>query len=203
MPPDPTPPLPLAANRAALSNRISMLLASQSSVLKTMNLTRAPASISARRPPDADDDPDLLRGSRANEGVGYVPEAKDTPTLGNARELRMLRGGKKAARRGDGRSLRKDESESEDDVGRSALGKRKRPPRAAGNADVAGAVPLAEADVEANTGDNGVPVVVPPVAEVTADEAVNDAVQDVKDGNEGGEKKRKKNKKKKPMTAIA
>ncbi|KAH7146469.1 hypothetical protein EDB81DRAFT_795293 [Dactylonectria macrodidyma] len=210
MPPDPTPPLPLAANRAALSNRISMLLASQSSVLKTMNLTRAPPSTSARlltRPPD-DDDADLMRGSRANEGVGYVPEAKDAPAIGTTREMRLLRGGKaakaaKAARKGDGRSLRRDDSESEDEVGRSALGKRKRPPRAAESVVAAETVLLAEAGVEATKGDENGPVVLP-VRGIAADEAVEDAVQDVKDGDEGAKKKRKKkNKKKKPKIATA
>ncbi|RSL66307.1 hypothetical protein CEP54_003816 [Fusarium duplospermum] len=91
MAPDPAPPLPLAANRAALSNRISLLLASQSSVLKTMNLSKPPTT-KRRAIPEDDNDDDLVRGSRPNEGVGYVPDKKDAQKIGNAKEERMLRG---------------------------------------------------------------------------------------------------------------
>lgn len=132
MAPDPAPPLPLAANRAALSNRISLLLASQSTVLRTMNLGKPAAAATTKRrasPAENDDDNDLVRGSRPNEGVGYVPDKKDAQRVGSAREERMLRGGKRPGARGVVRGGRVEESESEDDVGRSALGKRKRPRR--------------------------------------------------------------------------
>ncbi|KAM5345777.1 hypothetical protein ACJ41O_011638 [Fusarium nematophilum] len=136
MPPDPTPPLPLAANRAALSNRISLLLSSQSSVLKTMNLSRPPPPSSStasaqRRRNLPDDDEDFARGSRPNEGVGYVPDKKDAQKMVNSKEERMLRGRTGKMGRGGGKAMgrRVDESESEEEVGRSALGKRKRPRR--------------------------------------------------------------------------
>ncbi|KAJ4269570.1 hypothetical protein NW762_001237 [Fusarium torreyae] len=128
MPPEPPPPLPVASNHAALSNRISMLLASQSGVLKTMNLSR-PAPTKRRTLPDDNDD-DLTRGggARPNEGVGYVPEKKDVQKFGNAKEERMLRG--RIGKNGVGKTkARVEESESEEEAGRSALGKRKRPRR--------------------------------------------------------------------------
>lgn len=198
MAPDPAPPLPLAANRAALSNRISMLLASQSSVLKTMSLTRPPATATAtaaRRAPPPDED-DFLRGPRPNEGVGYVADAQDVAKPANSREERLLRG---KVRKGNGKTLRKEESESEDDVGRSALGKRKRPRREVVSADAAETVPQVDTSADVDMDDNtkgeedNVPVV---------NEAAEDTVQDVSD--EGSKKKRKrKNKKKKQKSAIA
>ncbi|KAH6971791.1 hypothetical protein BKA56DRAFT_677865 [Ilyonectria sp. MPI-CAGE-AT-0026] len=202
MAPDPAPPLPLAANRAALSNRISMLLASQSSVLKTMSLTRPPATATAaRRAPPPDED-DFLRGPRPNEGVGYVADAKDVAKPANSREERLLRG---KVRKGNGKTLRKEESESEDDVGRSALGKRKRPRREVMRADAGETAPQVDmsADVDMDNDTKGEEGNVPVVNEVV-NEAAEDTVQDVKDNDEGPKKKRKrKNKKKKQKTAIA
>ncbi|KAM0194244.1 hypothetical protein ACHAPA_005074 [Fusarium lateritium] len=124
MAPEP-PPLPVAANHATLSNKLSLLIASRSSVLENMSLSR-PATTKRRVIPDDNDD-DLTRGTaRPNDGVGYVPEEKDKQKFANAKEERMLRG--RLAKAGTGKAKKKvDESESEEEAGRSALGKRKRP----------------------------------------------------------------------------
>ncbi|RSL90643.1 hypothetical protein CEP51_000655 [Fusarium floridanum] len=192
MAPDPAPPLPLAANRAALSNRISLLLASQSSVLKTMNLSKpAPNSTAKRRTiPENHNDDDLVGGSRPNEGVGYVPDKKDAQKIGNAKEERMLRGrllGK------DGKSFKKrvEESESEDDVGRSALGKRKRPRKEVEPEQEAESTEKVEEKVVEADGDVSM-----------KDDDVKDESQQVTPSDEGANKKRKKkNKKKKKQKA--
>ncbi|KAF4981834.1 hypothetical protein FDECE_17622, partial [Fusarium decemcellulare] len=187
MPPDPTPPLPLAANRAALSNRISLLLASQSSVLKTMNLSRPAPSSTSKRRAAPDDDDDLARGSRPNEGVGYVPEKKDAQKFGNSKEERMLRGriAKDSAKGGKSRKL--DESESEDEVGRSALGKRKRPRRET--------QPEAKTEAEEQTGETE-------IAKSDGDVDMQDDVKNTEDAQEvkqsdgmTNKKRKKKNKK--------
>lgn len=75
--------------------------------------------------PDNNDE-DLTRGARPNEGLGYVPEKKDVQKFANSKEERMLRGRLNKDAKGN---LKKkaEESESEDEAGRSALGKRKRP----------------------------------------------------------------------------
>ncbi|KAM0428986.1 hypothetical protein ACHAPT_006790 [Fusarium lateritium] len=191
MAPDPAPPpLPLAANRAALSNRINLLLASQSSVLKTMNLTRAPAPTSTtkrRAVPDDDNDDDLVRGSRPNEGVGYVPDKKDAQKFGNAKEERMLRG-KKMGRDGKPVKGKVEESESEDDVGRSALGKRKRPRREV------------ESEKEAEATEKTEEQTVEIDADVSMKDdvvKVGDEAQQVTPSDESVNKKRKKKNKKK------
>ncbi|KAK7415917.1 hypothetical protein QQZ08_012185 [Neonectria magnoliae] len=199
MPPDPTP-LPLAANRAALSNRISLLLASQSSVLKTMALSRPPPSSTRRAPPPVDDEADL-RAARPNEGVGYVPSAKDAARVANAREERMLRGRRVA--KGSGKSRRREDSESEEDVGRSALGKRKRPRRDADKVDVGGSDLNVEESTHVDMGEEakGEEGLVQPVAIAHEHNAC-----DVQESDEGAKKKRKrknKNKKKKPKTTEA
>ncbi|KAF7535399.1 hypothetical protein G7Z17_g13208 [Cylindrodendrum hubeiense] len=106
-------------------------------------------------------------------------------------------------------SIRKEESESEEDVGRSALGKRKRPRREVEKPDAAEAVPDVGESADVEMGDNtkGDEGDVPAVTEVVEDvavEATEAAVQDIKDGDEGAKKKRKrKNKKKKPKSAVA
>ncbi|KPM39133.1 hypothetical protein AK830_g7416 [Neonectria ditissima] len=203
MPPDPTPPLPLAANRAALSNRISLLLASQSSVLKTMALTRPPPP--TRRAPIPDDDTDL-RAARPNEGVGYVPDAKDAARVANAREERMLRGGRVA--KGNGKSRRKDDSESEDEVGRSALGKRKRPRREVDKSDAGATISRigesADVDIDDDMKEGDTKAEENLVQPATI--AQEHTVHGVQESDEGGKKKRKrknKNKKKKPKTIEA
>ncbi|KAL2687727.1 hypothetical protein Neosp_005290 [[Neocosmospora] mangrovei] len=194
MAPDPAPPLPLAANRAALSNRISLLLASQSSVLKTMNLSKPAAPTTKRRTiPENDNDDDLVRGSRPNEGVGYVPDKKDAQKIGNAKEERMLRG--RLGR--DGKVVKKgkvDESESEDDVGRSALGKRKRPRREVEPEQEQEAEKEGEPTekVEKNFEVDG------DVSMKDNDVKVGDETQAVTPSDQGAKKRKKKNKKKKP-----
>ncbi|RSL97059.1 hypothetical protein CDV31_013220 [Fusarium ambrosium] len=199
MAPDPAPPLPLAANRAALSNRISLLLASQSSVLKTMNLGKPPPppTTKHRRLAVPENDDDLVGGSRPNEGVGYVPDKKDAQKIGNAKEERMLRGrllGK------DGKSFKKrvEESESEDDVGRSALGKRKRPRKEV--------EPEQEAEPEKE--DESTEKVEEKTAEVDGDINMKDGnvkvegeAQQVTPSDESANKKRKKKNKKKKQKA--
>ncbi|VUC34722.1 unnamed protein product [Clonostachys rosea] len=139
MAPDKPPPLPLAPDRAALSNRISLLLSGQSSVLKTMNQSSSSsgASTTTKRQPTKHhrpDEEDLFREyARPNEGVGYVADAAKAKSDDAAREDRMLRGrllGKRkdlnAGRRGQRPA---DEDEEDDEGGRSSLGKRKRPKR--------------------------------------------------------------------------
>ncbi|KAI8673418.1 hypothetical protein NCS55_00661800 [Fusarium keratoplasticum] len=197
MAPDPAPPLPLAANRAALSNRISLLLASQSSVLKTMNLSKPAAPTTKRRAIPDDNDDDLVRGSRPNEGVGYVPDKKDAQKVGNTKEERMLRG--RLGR--EGKVVKKgkvEESESEDDVGRSALGKRKRPRREV--------EPEPEQEPEKEGESTG--KVEEQTVEVDGDVSmkdddvkVGDEAQAVTQSDEGANKKRKKKNKKKKQKA--
>lgn len=194
MAPDPAPPLPLAANRAALSNRISLLLASQSSVLKTMNLSKPAAAPTTKRRavPENDNDDDLVRGSRPNEGVGYVPDKKDAQKIGNTKEERMLRG--RLGR--DGKVVKKgkvEESESEDDVGRSALGKRKRPRREVEPEPKQEPEKEGESTekVEKNVEVDG------DVSMKDDDVKVGDEAQEVTPSDQGANKKRKKKNKKK------
>ncbi|KAL7944619.1 hypothetical protein V8C42DRAFT_325377 [Trichoderma barbatum] len=136
------PPLPLAPDRAAISNKISLLLSSRTSLLKTLNppssaTTSTTAQSSSRRyNVNADDIEQLFSGARPNEGVGYVPDRKAAAAgEAAAREDRMLRGrllgkgqrnGKGAAAGGKRFAA---ESESDEEPGRSGLGKRKRPRR--------------------------------------------------------------------------
>lgn len=142
--------LPVAANHAALTNRISMLLASQSSILKTLNPSSAskrPSSTSkkhtttdihAKTQAEKDDEDLFKNAARPNEGVGYIPP-KTGAAADKTKEDRELRGrvlGKRGAeivaerQRMQKLKKKKKEEESEDeDLGRSALGKRKRPRR--------------------------------------------------------------------------
>lgn len=209
MPPDPTPPpLPLAANRAALSNKISLLLASQSSVLKTMNLTR-PSHPPTKRRIINDNDDDLLRGAKPNEGVGYVPEKKELK-LGNSKEDRMLRG--RLMREAKERQKWKEESESEEDVGRSALGKRKRPRREGNTHEVGVKDGTADTDAADVTMSNDVQDSGTQIKEGEVDDAVIAAKNDIL-VNQAGEdktniqdkgtkkKRKRKNKNKKKVTA--
>lgn len=136
-PPDKPPPLPLAPDRAGLSNRISLLIASQSSVLKSMNLkpsaARRKATSTQSSSHNASDDEDLFRGatgSRPNEGVGYVPDKAQSSKDALSKEDKMLRGrilGKRGAEGAkDGKRKVVVEEEEDEDPGRSSLGKRKR-----------------------------------------------------------------------------
>lgn len=149
--PDKPPPLPLAPDRAALSNRISLLIASRSSVLKSMNLSSSTAAAQRRKQQhaaastttasrhdphgeDAEDDSDLFR-SRPNEGVGYIPDRAQVHKDALSKEDRMLRGrilGKKGGAAEGGSAARAKrtlglDDDDDDDPGRSSLGKRKRP----------------------------------------------------------------------------
>ncbi|KAL6906622.1 hypothetical protein GGI43DRAFT_395315 [Trichoderma evansii] len=130
-------PLPLAPDRAAISNKISLLLSGRTSLLKTLN----PPSSAAQTPTtqrrhhaiSSDDIEQLFSGPRPNEGVGYVPDAKAAGKDAASKEDRMLRGrllGKgKGARNQKGGKAFTAESESDEEPGRSGLGKRKRPRR--------------------------------------------------------------------------
>ncbi|PNP81388.1 hypothetical protein FNYG_05420 [Fusarium nygamai] len=124
MAPEPPQPFPVATNRDAIANTLSLLLASRTSIGKSMPLTRDLPRKQRTVPLDNDDD--LTRGARPNEGLGYVPEKKDVQKFANSKEERMLRGRLNKDAKGN---LKKkaEESESEDEAGRSALGKRKRP----------------------------------------------------------------------------
>ncbi|KAJ4864409.1 hypothetical protein T069G_00939 [Trichoderma breve] len=132
------PPLPLAPDRAAISNKISLLLSNRTSLLKTLNppssSTAQQTTQTRRHKVNADDIEQLFSGPRPNEGVGYVPDRKAAAGDAAAREDRMLRGrllGKKGQRDGKGgkKFAAAVESESDEEEGRSGLGKRKRPRR--------------------------------------------------------------------------
>ncbi|PKK48703.1 hypothetical protein CI102_6041 [Trichoderma harzianum] len=132
------PPLPLAPDRAAISNKISLLLSNRTSLLKTLNPPSSSSSSQTtqtrRHKVNADDIEQLFSGPRPNEGVGYVPDRKAAAGDAAAREDRMLRGrllGKKGQRDGKGgkKFAAAVESESDEEPGRSGLGKRKRPRR--------------------------------------------------------------------------
>ncbi|KAH6604910.1 hypothetical protein Trco_006617 [Trichoderma cornu-damae] len=130
------PPLPLAPDRAAISNQISLLLSSRASLLGTLN--PAPSPSAARTCPrrhhvvSPDDVEQLFAGPRPNEGVGYVPDGSAA-----SREDGMLRGRLLGKRHKSGKASAAGsrfavESESDEEPGRSGLGKRKRPRRGAG-----------------------------------------------------------------------
>lgn len=155
-------PLPLAPDHAALSNRISLLISQRSSLLKTLLPNRAASTTTAtsrnrslRRDGNYegdDDDSDLFQGARANEGVGYVSEKAAT---GGSRDDKVLRGrlmGKQnagAAGVGTRRwAATRAASVSDDEEGRSGLGKKRKPRREPPPAD-------AEADVVASEDQQG------------------------------------------------
>ncbi|KAF3077145.1 hypothetical protein CFAM422_000821 [Trichoderma lentiforme] len=129
------PPLPLAPDRAAISNKISLLLSNRTSLLKTLNppsSSSSSAQQTRRHKVNADDIEQLFSGPRPNEGVGYVPDRKAAAGDAAAREDRMLRGrllGKKGQSGKGGKKFAAVESESDEEPGRSGLGKRKRPRR--------------------------------------------------------------------------
>ncbi|ATY60153.1 hypothetical protein A9K55_006451 [Cordyceps militaris] len=129
--------LPVAA--AALSNRVSMLFAAQSSLLRTLSASsssgRAAPTTHRQTQADIDEDEALFKSAyHPGGGVGYVPPAADTATSNTDRELRGRILGKRGPllerEKRDGRRKKKaEESDEDEDVGRSALGKRKRPRR--------------------------------------------------------------------------
>ncbi|PNY27347.1 Uncharacterized protein TCAP_02735 [Tolypocladium capitatum] len=133
--PPPAPSLPVAAEHAILSNRISLLFAKQSSLRATLNRASAErphATALRQRATDDDDDDDCGGGgggANPHAGPGYTSTDKETA---QGATDRMLRGRLLGKRRADGSAARARpgaESESEEDEGRSALGKRKRPRR--------------------------------------------------------------------------
>ncbi|KAG5938314.1 hypothetical protein E4U53_008031 [Claviceps sorghi] len=111
MPTQPPAPLPLATNRAALSNKISLLLAQRTSLLRS--LTRDAGSAAPHTP----DEPPA---TRPNEGVGYVRPAEGTAPDDPLR--RRLLGKRK---KGDA-PRRVYESESDSEEGRGSLGRKRR-----------------------------------------------------------------------------
>ncbi|KHN99220.1 uncharacterized protein MAM_02918 [Metarhizium album ARSEF 1941] len=146
--PDKPPPLPVAVDRLAISNRLSMLLADRSALARKLLVPRS--SGAPRQPPGrggtrlaaaaaADDDDGTSPGAPANQGVGYVPEraGRDAKHEDNkALRARML-GKRRGRERGRGRESKGDgDSESDDVEGRGSLGRRKRPRRGeAGDGD--------------------------------------------------------------------
>ncbi|KAK2592940.1 hypothetical protein QQS21_009347 [Conoideocrella luteorostrata] len=126
------PPLPLAPNRTAIANQISLLLSQRSSLLKPLTAQSSVADHKTKRlrpevGHDNNDDTEFFKESRPNDGVGYVPETtKTTTTRGGSREERMLRGrlwGRRKEGVAAGRASRLAESESDDEEGRGSLGK--------------------------------------------------------------------------------
>lgn len=144
-------PPPDAVPSAAIANRISMLVAAQSSVLATLSpsttkrrttTTTATAVNHGKTSAELDDEALFKNSANPNEGVGYVAprpgSAADTTKQARELRARMLgkRGQEAVAERERMQKLKKKKAmmqgESEDeDAGRSALGKRKRPRREA------------------------------------------------------------------------
>ncbi|KAG6121484.1 hypothetical protein E4U13_004670 [Claviceps humidiphila] len=148
MPPskDPPPPLPLAPDRAALSNKIALLLSQRTSLLKSLAPSNTPQNGTGESPPRAattttaatarsrrplDNDEDLLAiAARPNDGVGYVHPAEgasasleDVKLRGRMMLGKRKKGGAGAAATSQRRIY---ESESESDEGRGSLGRAKR-----------------------------------------------------------------------------
>ncbi|KAM0738474.1 hypothetical protein ACQRIT_006211 [Beauveria bassiana] len=140
--------LPSAASYSAVSNRISMLFASQSSILKTLNPPSSKRPVSSKpsttttsvhQKTQAELDDDALFANKhplINEGVGYVAPAANTAETKADRELRGRMLGSRAQQSAAAAEREKwarkkkkkmeEESEDEEELGRSALGKRKR-----------------------------------------------------------------------------
>ncbi|KAM3464717.1 hypothetical protein NHJ6243_002281 [Beauveria neobassiana] len=139
--------LPSAASYSAVSNRISMLFASQSSILKTLNPPSSKRPVSSKpstttsvhQKTQAELDDDALFANKhplINEGVGYVAPAANTAQMKADRELRGRMLGSRAQQSAAAAEREKwarkkkkkmeEESEDEEELGRSALGKRKR-----------------------------------------------------------------------------
>ncbi|KAG5928287.1 hypothetical protein E4U42_000945 [Claviceps africana] len=115
--------LPLATNRAALSNKISLLLSQRTSLLGSLtgSSTGADAKGDTPRQGLRDDDDDDRLSSRPNDGVGYVRAAAEAKPGDEA--LRRLLGKRK---KGSAAARRVCESESDSDEGRGSLGRAKR-----------------------------------------------------------------------------
>ncbi|KAK4063229.1 uncharacterized protein Triagg1_9614 [Trichoderma aggressivum f. europaeum] len=134
------PPLPLAPDRAAIANKISLLLSNRTSLLKTLNPSSSPTArqtTTRRHNVNADDIEQLFSGPRPNEGVGYVADRKAAPATEDRMLRRRLLG--KGQRNGKGEKKRfAVESESDEEPGRSGLGKRKRRRREVGESEEVG-----------------------------------------------------------------
>ncbi|KAG6086355.1 hypothetical protein E4U15_000740 [Claviceps sp. LM218 group G6] len=148
MPPskDPPPPLPLAPDRAALSNKIALLLSQRTSLLKSLAPSNTPqngtgestpraaktataATARSRRPLDNDEDL-LATAACPNDGVGYVRPAEGASASLEDIKLRgrMMLGKRKKGGAGAAATSQRRiyESESESDEGRGSLGRAKR-----------------------------------------------------------------------------
>ncbi|KAG6016688.1 hypothetical protein E4U43_003286 [Claviceps pusilla] len=138
--------LPLATNRAALSNKISLLLSQRTSLLKSLTTrngdgadktpgattsTSLPASTAGttrtRRGLGGDEEDFMAAGTSPNDGVGYVRGSEDRKS---SHEDTLLRGrmmlGKRKKGAGPQQQRRLYESESDSDEGRGSLGRAKR-----------------------------------------------------------------------------
>ncbi|KAF4507104.1 hypothetical protein G6O67_005778 [Ophiocordyceps sinensis] len=143
-PPPAAPPLPVAPDHAVVANRIALLFSKQSAVAASLHRHLTPS----RREDDADDDDDdqrqhLAAAANPNAGAGYLPPDDDKASSGQQQDRSLLRnrllgsrggrrdgaGGGRAVALNSGRKAALCESESDDDQGRSALGRRKRPVR--------------------------------------------------------------------------
>ncbi|KAG5974474.1 hypothetical protein E4U58_002934 [Claviceps cyperi] len=134
------PPLPLAPDRAALSNKIALLLSQRTSLLKSLAPSHTPqngtgeptpraATARSRRPLDNDEDL-LATAARPNDGVGYVRPAEGASSSLEDIKLRgrMMLGKRKKGGAGAAATSQRRiyESESESDEGRGSLGRAKR-----------------------------------------------------------------------------
>jgi hypothetical protein len=119
MAPDKAPPLPVAADRAAISNRLAMLFADRSALIKKLvpPTTRKPSRHGAS------EDEDALFAAPANQGLGY---ASEKPGRDSAREDKILRGRLLGKRKLAAEKAKLAESESDEEQGRGSLGTRKR-----------------------------------------------------------------------------
>ncbi|KAG6017646.1 hypothetical protein E4U54_005589 [Claviceps lovelessii] len=138
--------LPLATNRAALSNKISLLLSQRTSLLKSLTTrngdgadktpgattsTSLPASTAGttrtRRGLGGDEEDFMAAGTSPNDGVGYVRGSEGGKL---SHEDTLLRGrmmlGKRKKGAGPQQQRRLYESESDSDEGRGSLGRAKR-----------------------------------------------------------------------------
>jgi hypothetical protein len=143
MAPPSEPPLPLAPDRAAKINHISLLIASKSSVLKSMGISSSINRPTPERPSTSthdndqqynNDDDDLVRDAAPNEGLSYIPDKAQAKKDAVSKEDRLLRGRILGKRKADGslKTGRGNESDEDDEPGKSSLGKRKRPRKPAG-----------------------------------------------------------------------
>ncbi|GAB0135494.1 hypothetical protein EsDP_00003830 [Epichloe bromicola] len=134
MPPQSTPAaqLPLATNRAALSNQISLLLSRRTALLGSLT-AGSRESPATRRVVVPDED---FKATRPNDGVGYAPGAsavdnsKPRDELLRGRILGKRKGGAAQPRvcsvpvRAEGEG--EGGSESDDDEGRASVGRAKK-----------------------------------------------------------------------------